>query len=43
MLEIAKLPDLRQILTKIYNGQNNILNYILKYISMLENQIEYEL
>jgi len=30
MLEAAKLSDLRLILTKIYNGQNNILNYILK-------------
>ena len=30
MLEQAKLSDLRQILTKIYNGQNNILNFTLK-------------
>lgn len=30
MLECAKLSDLRQILNKIYNGQNTIINYILK-------------
>ena len=40
MLEAARLSDLRQSLNKIYNGQNLILNYILKLNTNFEVQAD---
>ncbi|CAK93569.1 unnamed protein product (macronuclear) [Paramecium tetraurelia] len=40
MLESAKLSELRQSLNKIYNGQNMILNYILKLNTNFEVQAD---